>query len=92
MILRIYHEFVDRIDNPVMRVTVWHQEAQPCDAKQCPEAQVCLSYPQTIVGFFFLHTSGYQLSNKVSHKLKWPAFTSAILTKTDVILTFFDVA
>ena len=24
----IYHEFVDRIDNSVPRVTVWHHEAE----------------------------------------------------------------
>ena len=30
----IYHEFVDRFDNSVPRVTAWHQEAVPCDAKQ----------------------------------------------------------
>ena len=30
-IIRIYHEFVDK---SVPRVTAWHQEAQPSDAKQ----------------------------------------------------------
>ena len=33
---RIYHEFVDRIDNSVTRVTVWHHAAPP-------ERQICLS-------------------------------------------------
>ena len=33
-IIRIYHEFVDRIDNSVPRVTVLHHEALPSDAKQ----------------------------------------------------------
>ena len=34
-IIRIYHEFVDRmIDNSVPRVTAWHHEALPSDAKQ----------------------------------------------------------
>ena len=32
--IRIYHEFVDRIDNSVPRVTTWHHEALPSDAKQ----------------------------------------------------------
>ena len=32
-IIRIYHEFVDRIDNSDPRVTVWHQDAPPIDAK-----------------------------------------------------------
>ena len=27
----IYHEFVDRIDNYVARVTVWHHKALPSD-------------------------------------------------------------
>ena len=31
---KIYHEFVDWIDKSVQRVTVWHREAQPSDAKQ----------------------------------------------------------
>ena len=33
---RIYHEFVDRIDYSVPRVTVWHHTAPP-------ERQICLS-------------------------------------------------
>ena len=32
--IRIYHEVVDRIDNSVSRVTAWHHEALPSDAKQ----------------------------------------------------------
>ena len=34
MIIRIYHEFVDRIDKSVQRVTVRHHEAPLNDAKQ----------------------------------------------------------
>ena len=33
-IIRIYREFVDRKDNSVPRVTAWHHEALPSDAKQ----------------------------------------------------------
>ena len=33
-IIRIYHEFVDRIDNSVPRVTAWHHAALPRDAQQ----------------------------------------------------------
>ena len=40
----------------VPRVTAWHHEAPPSDAKQWPEGQSCLSYPQTHAGLFFLHT------------------------------------
>ena len=29
--IRIYYEFVDRIDNSVLRVTAWYQEALPKD-------------------------------------------------------------
>ena len=32
--IRIYHEFVDRIDNSIPRVTAWHHEALPSDPKQ----------------------------------------------------------
>ena len=32
--IRIYHEFVDRIDNSVPKVTARHHEALPSDAKQ----------------------------------------------------------
>ena len=49
---------MDRIDNSVPRVTAWHPKALPSDAKQWPKGQICLSYPQTHVGFFFLHTLG----------------------------------
>ena len=30
--IRMYHEFVDRIDSSVPRVTVWHNKALPNDA------------------------------------------------------------
>ena len=33
-IIRIYHEFVDRTDNFVPMVIVWHHEALPSDNKQ----------------------------------------------------------
>ena len=52
---KFYHEFVDRIDNSVPRVTAWHHEALPSVAKQRPEGQNCLAYPQTHIGLFFLH-------------------------------------
>ena len=72
--IRIYNEFVVRIDNSVLRVTAWHHEALPSDTKQRPEGQNCLSYPQgdvlsypqADVGFFFLHTFGCQHFNKPS--------------------------
>ena len=32
--IKVYHEFVDRIDNSVPRVTVWHHKAPSRDAKQ----------------------------------------------------------
>ena len=34
IIIGIFHEFVDLIDNSVTRVTLWHHEASPSDAKQ----------------------------------------------------------
>ena len=33
-IIRIYHDFVDMIDNSGPRVTAWHYEALPSGAKQ----------------------------------------------------------
>ena len=51
--IRMYHEFVDRINNSVWRVTVWHHKALLSDAK-LTEGQICLSLPQTHVGFFFI--------------------------------------
>ena len=33
--IRIHHEFVGMINNPVSTVTIWHQEALSSDAKQC---------------------------------------------------------
>ena len=44
---RIQHAFVDRLDNSVPRVTVWHHSSEPRDAKQWYSGQNCLSYPQT---------------------------------------------
>ena len=35
---------------------IWHHEALPSDAKQCPEGQICRSVPYTNDSFFFLHT------------------------------------
>ena len=32
--IRIYHEFLVRIDNYVPRVTAWHHEALPSDTKK----------------------------------------------------------
>ena len=48
--MRIYHEFGDRIDNLVPRVTA---AVLP---NSDPRDRFVLSYPQTRVGFFFLHT------------------------------------
>ena len=56
--IRIYHEFVDRIDNSVSMVTILHHEALPSDAKESLEGQNYLSYSKTHVGFIFLHTFG----------------------------------
>ena len=41
--IRIYHEFVARIYKSLPRVTAWHHEALPSDAKQCSEGEICLS-------------------------------------------------
>ena len=43
------------MDKSVPRVTVWHHEALPSDAKQLPEGQVCPSVPSTNDRFSFLH-------------------------------------
>ena len=53
-----------RIDKSVFKVTVWHHEAMPSDAKQWPEGQICLSVPHIYVGFFFLHIGFHPLHIK----------------------------
>ena len=85
--IRLYHKFVDRIDNSVPRVTAWHHEALPSD-NTVPKGQICLSYALTHVGFFFLHTLGASTSINQVSPLNTASFMFAIL-KTDVILTFF---
>ena len=35
------------MDKSVPRVTVWHHEALPSDAKQLPEGQICPFVPNT---------------------------------------------
>ena len=57
--VRIYHEFADRRDNSAQKVTVWHHKGQ-----------ICLSFPQSHVRFFFLHTFGCQRLNKFSFTVK----------------------
>ena len=42
------------MDKSVPRVTVWHQEALPSDAKQLPEGQTCPFVPNTNDRYFFL--------------------------------------
>ena len=42
------------MDKSVPRVTVWHQEALPSDAKQLPEGQICPSVPNTNDKILFL--------------------------------------
>ena len=85
---------MDRIDNSVPRVTAWHQEAllgitRLCRLMPNSDLRVRVVYPiQKASGFFFLHTFGCQRFNESSFTFKYLAFTSAILNKTDVILTF----
>ena len=51
--IRIYHECEGRIENPVLRILVWHHEA--CRVIQIgdQEGQIFLSYPLSNNGFFF---------------------------------------
>ena len=44
------------MDKSVTRVTLWHHEALPSDAKKRTEGQICLSVPYTNDRLFFLHT------------------------------------
>ena len=78
--IRICHECEVWIDKSVPRVTVWHHEALPSDAKQWPEGQICRSIPLTNDRFFFLHTFLCKSLNKLQFYLKIRhTFTSAIL-------------
>ena len=69
-IIRICHECEVWIDKSVPRVTVWHHEALPSDAKQWPEGQICWSIPLTNDRFFFLHTFLCKSLNKLQFYLK----------------------
>ena len=70
------------------RVTVWHHEALPSDAKQDPEEQIFLSVANNHDRFFFLHTfsSPTVAFNAEVAINEWRSYTlmSAIL-KTDVV-------
>ena len=57
--IRIHHDLLDRIDNSVMRVTVCRHKAPAVIG-----GTEYLSFPQTHVGFFFLHAFGCQSLNK----------------------------
>ena len=54
--IRILYVCEVRIENSVLRVTVWHHKALPSDAKQDPEERNFISTPHTHVWFFFLYT------------------------------------
>ena len=56
-IIRVYHECEGRIENPVLRVAVWHHEACEVMTNGNPEGRIFLSYPQTNNGLFFLLTT-----------------------------------
>ena len=55
-IIKIFHECEVLIEKYVLRVTVWHHEAPPSDAKLWPEGQIFRSGPHTHDRFFFLYT------------------------------------
>ena len=79
-IIRICNEWEVWIDKSVPRVTVWHHEALPSDAKQWPEGQIYRSMPLTNDRFFFLHTFLCKSLNKLQFYLKIRhTLTSAIL-------------
>ena len=72
MIIRIYHDSVDMMDNSVSGVTAWHHDAN--------------SDPRDRFVYPILHTFGCQRWNKFSFILEYPACTSAILNKADVVV------
>ena len=78
---------MDRIYNSVARVTAWHHEALPSDAKQLLEGQICLSIHKPMLDFFLAYFR-CQRFDKSSLTFKYLAFMSVISNKTDVILTF----
>ena len=55
--IRINHESEDRIEKSIPRTAVWHQEACQVMTNTDPEGQICLFYPHTNNGFFFLLTT-----------------------------------
>ena len=55
--IRIYHECEGRIDKSVPMIAVWHNEACRVMTNGDNEGRICLSYPHTNNGFFFLLTT-----------------------------------
>ena len=87
--MSIYHEFVDRIDKSVPRVTVWHHKA----LSDVSDPSEDLSILSSSVGFFILQVLGCQRLNKFSVTIKYSAFMLAILRKhviSDFVLSLND--
>ena len=55
--IRIYHEFVDRIDNSVPRFTVWHHEASRVMPNSDPRDRFVYPFLKFMLNSFllFLH-------------------------------------
>ena len=82
--IRIYHEYVDRIDNSFQRVTVWHHKALLLMTNSDPGDRFIFPFLK-LVGFFSMHTFRCHCLNNFSFTLKYFAFMSAILKKTDIL-------
>ena len=74
----IFSTKVREKDNSVRRVT-----------NSDPRDRIVYHIHKRMLLFFFVHTFGSQHFNKSIFTFKYPAFTSVILNKTDIILTFF---
>ena len=53
--ISIFHRCEVRMEMSISRVTLWHHEASPSDAKPWPEKQKFLSIPDNYGGYFFMH-------------------------------------
>ena len=69
-LIRIYHECEGRIKS-VSRIAVWYHEACRVMTNGDPEGRICLSYPHTNSGSFFLLTTIFLFLKKLPEVPKY---------------------
>ena len=77
---------MDRIGNSVRRVAGWHHEALPTNSD--PRDRISYLIHKGMLDSFSCILLGLSALINLFFTFKYPTFRSAILIKTDVILTF----